>query len=140
MPMNKSINRRDFLKLASLFSMNLVAPKLLFRPGSFESGAGENVLIIVFDAFSAAHLSLHGYGRETMPNLVRLVEKGTVYHQHYANGTFTTPGTASLLTGTLPMTHRALDHNTQVADALANKSIFHAFNNHHCINAGYRPN
>jgi len=131
--MNKSINRRDFLKLASLFSLNLAAPKLLFRPGTLESGAGENVLIIVFDAFSAKNISLYGYGRETMPNLARLVEKGTVYHKHYANGPFTTPGTASLLTGTLPMTHRALDHNNQVTDAVVDKSIFHAFNKHHCM-------
>jgi choline-sulfatase len=137
--MNKSINRRDFLKLTSLFSVNLVAPQLLFRPGSLESGPGENVLIIVFDAFSAAHLSLHGYGRETMPNLVRLAEKGTIYHQHYANGPFTTPGTASLLTGTLPMTHRALDHNNKVTDDVVDKSIFHAFDKHHCMAYSHNP-
>jgi choline-sulfatase len=131
--MNKSINRRDFLKLASLFSMSMAAPKLLFRPGSLESGSVENVLIVVFDALSAANISLHGYERETMPNLARLVEKGTVYHQHYANGPFTTPGTASLLTGTLPWTHRALDHNAQVADHIVAKSIFHAFDNYHCM-------
>jgi arylsulfatase A-like enzyme len=139
MSVNKSLNRRDFLKLAGLFSANLAAPKLMFRPGSLEYGAGENVLIIVFDAFSAKHISLYGYGRETTPNLARLVERGTVYHQHYANGPFTTPGTASLLTGTLPFTHRALDHNKQVANHISDKSIFHAFDTYHCMAYSHNP-
>ena len=131
--MEKSLNRRDFLKLAGLLSLNLAAPKLLFRPAVSEGGTDTNVLIVVFDAFSAKHISLYGYDRQTMPNLSHLVEKGTVYHQHYANGPFTTPGTASLLTGTLPWTHRALGHNDLVADHMVDKSIFHAFDKHHCM-------
>ena len=120
--MEKSLNRRDFLKLAGLLSLNLAAPKLLFRPAVSEGGTDTNVLIVVFDAFSAKHISLYGYDRQTMPNLSHLVEKGTVYHQHYANGPFTTPGTASLLTGTLPWTHRALDHGDGVADHMVDKN------------------
>jgi arylsulfatase len=131
--MEKHLNRRDFLKFAGLLSLNVALPQLLFRPGNSVDGTGENVLIIVFDAFSALHNSLYGYGRETMPNLARIANKGTVYHQHYANGPFTTPGTASLLTGTLPWTHRALDHGDGVADHMVDKSIFHAFNGYHCM-------
>jgi len=131
--MDDSFTRRDFLKLAGLLSLNLAAPQFLFRPGKSEHGTGANVLIVVFDAFSALHVSLYGYGRQTMPNLARIAEKGTVYHNHYANGPFTTPGTASLLTGTLPWTHRALDHGDEVADHMVEKSIFHAFNEYHCM-------
>ena len=131
--MKNSFNRRDFLKFAGLLSLNLAAPQLLFRPGKSEHGSGANVVIVVFDAFSALHISLYGYGRQTMPNLARIADKGTVYHQHYANGPFTTPGTASLLTGTLPWTHRALDHGDGVADHMVDKSIFHAFDEHHCM-------
>ena len=131
--MEKPFNRRDFLKFAGLLSVNLAVPQFLFRPGNSVDGSGENVLIIVFDAFSALHISLYGYGRETMPNLARIADKGTVYHQHYANGPFTTPGTASLLTGTLPWTHRALDHGDGVAADMVDKGIFHAFNEYHCM-------
>jgi arylsulfatase A-like enzyme len=131
--MNNSFNRRDFLKLAGLLSLNLAAPQFLFRPAKSEGGTGANVLIVVFDAFSALHNSLYGYARQTMPNLARIADKGTVYHQHYANGPFTTPGTASLLTGTLPWTHRALDHGDGVADHMVDKSIFHAFDEYHCM-------
>jgi len=131
--MNRAINRRDFLKLISLLSTNLVVPNFSARPSITEPGTKDNVLIVVFDAFSAKHIPFYGYGRQTMPNLTQLIEKGTVYHQHYANGPFTTPGTASLLTGTLPWTHRALSHYDPVAERMAEKSIFHAFCNHHSM-------
>jgi len=67
-----------------------------------------NVIVLVFDAWSASHLQFYGYPRRTMPNLERILEKATVFHNHYAAGTFTTAGTASLLTGMYPWTHRAL--------------------------------
>jgi len=130
--MVQSINRREFLKMMGLASMSWAAPKFLFRAaGQLQDTSRPNVLIIVFDTLSAYHISLHGYQRQTMPNLSRLAEKATVFHNHYANGNFTTTGTASLLTGTLPWTHRALNHNDTVADAFVDQNIFGAFKNHH---------
>jgi len=137
--MDKTINRRDFLKLAGLFSMSLAAPQFMFRPSMSDPGTGQNVVIVVFDSFSATNIPFYGYGRQTMPQVSRLLEKATVYHDHYANGPFTTPGTASLLTGTLPWTHRALDHNDSVADDMVDKSIFHAFDQHHCMAYTHNP-
>ncbi len=102
------INRRDFLKLAGAISIGSLAPQFLFKSGLGNLiGNQQNVLIIILDAWSAHHLSLHGYPRETMPNLDKLTEKAIVYHNHYSAGNFTTPGTASLLSGVLPWTHRA---------------------------------
>ncbi len=65
------------------------------------------MVVIVFDAFSAYNISLYGYQRETTPNIARWAERAVVYHNHNAGGNFTIPGTASLLTGTYPWTHRA---------------------------------
>ena len=45
-----------------------------------------NVLIVVFDAWSALDCSLYGYPRDTTPNIKRLAEKATIYHNHYAAG------------------------------------------------------
>src|SRR5512141_2623194 len=104
--MSYRINRRDFLRLAGLFPLGLAAPRWT-RQLAAASGS-QNVMFIVFDALSAYHLSLHGYPRETMPHLSRLAERAIVYHNHYASSSFTSPGTASLLTGTLPWTHRAI--------------------------------
>jgi arylsulfatase A-like enzyme len=133
-------NRRDFLKLAGLFSLSLATPNFTFRPSFTQSSSnGQNVLIVVFDAMSAHNLALYGYARETMPHLSKLAEKATVYHQHYAAGPFTTPGTASLLTGTLPWTHRALNHNDTIREDLVRRNIFNAFPGHHSFAYSHNP-
>jgi len=130
--MASKINRRDFLKIASLGSLGMAVPQFFYRAADTQAEANRpNVLIVVFDAFSAYHISLYGYQRETTPNLARLAEKAIVYQNHYANGNFTTTGTASLLTGTLPWTHRALNHNDTVAAPFVTQNIFSAFSNYH---------
>lgn len=101
--MQTNITRRDFLKLAGLLPLSIALPSV---SQSTETDK-QNVIIFVFDALSAHNISLYGYPRKTMPNLVRLAEKAVVYHNHHAGGNFTTPGTASLLTGVLPWSHRA---------------------------------
>jgi arylsulfatase A-like enzyme len=135
--MSPSLNRRDFLKLAALTSFNLFAPPLM---QSVQAQDGKpNVLVIVFDAFSAYHLSIHGYARETAPNLTRIAERAMVYHNHFAAGSFTVPGTASLLTGVLPWKHRAFRFDNGVIDAYVDKSIFHAFDSYYRIAYSHNP-
>jgi arylsulfatase A-like enzyme len=56
-----------------------------------------------------------------------------VYHNHYAGGNYTTPGTASLLTGTLPWTHRAFQQGGPVDESFVHKNIFSAFQNHYRV-------
>jgi len=130
--MSQLINRREFLKLAGAYSLGAFAPKFLMKPGENTGESGQkNILIIVFDALSAYHMSLHGYKRDTMPNLSRLADRAIVYHNNYSGSNFTTPGTASLLTGTLPWTHRATEHNDIVNDAFIEKNIFSEFNHYH---------
>ena len=120
------LTRRDILKLATLSAgagaLNHLAPQLPQQPAD-----KPNVLILVFDAMSARHLSLHGYHRETTPNLARFAERAIVYHSHHSPGSFTSPGTASLLTGTLPWTHRALNMTGMVARHLVDRNIFNLF-------------
>lgn len=129
--MKIDINRRDFLKLAGMLPLGLLAPKL---HKSFVSQSDKkNVIVVVFDAFSAYNISLYGYARETTPNMARLAERATVYHNHYANSNYTTSGTASLLTGTLPWTHRALMPNSTVSDAYVDRNIFTVFKDHYRI-------
>jgi len=133
--MDNQITRRDFLKLAGLLPISIAAPRFL---SSLDAIGGvqadpQNVIVLVFDAWSATHLSLNGYQRETTPNIARLAERAVVYHNHYAGGNFTTPGTASILTGTHPWTHRAFQPGGKVPDALVSNNIFAAFENHYRI-------
>jgi arylsulfatase A-like enzyme len=131
--MKKQVTRRDFLKLAGMLPLSVVAPRVITSLQSVqEFGKSQNVLIIVFDAFSAYNISLYGYQRETTPNFARLAERAVVYHNHYAGGNFTPTGTASLLTGTLPWTHRAFGLGKNlVKNTYVERNIFAAFRNYH---------
>jgi arylsulfatase A-like enzyme len=129
------VTRRDFLKLAGLLPVSIAAPRFLGSPGVLRGAQGnpQNILVIVFDAWSAYHLWLHGYPRETTPHINRLLERAVVYHNNYAGGNYTTPGTASLLTGTLPWTHRAFQPGGTVDESFVEKNIFSAFENYYRV-------
>jgi len=133
--MKNKFNRRDFIKLAGLMPFSMMAPRLEKMIGSPQplSGQNKNVLVIVFDAFSAYHVSMYGYQRETTPNLAKLAERAVIYHNHYAGGNFTTPGTASLLTGTLPWSHRAFEAKATVAPQYVTRNFFSAFEDYYRI-------
>lgn len=134
--MKSNLNRRDFLKLAGALPLGYagsqVAHSLGLRNLKRQDGR-RNVLVIVFDAFSAYNISIHGYQRETTPNLARLMDRAIVYHNHFAASNFTSSGTASLLTGTLPWTHRALQGGAEVAKDFVTRNIFSAFQGYHRI-------
>jgi choline-sulfatase len=124
------ISRRDFLKSATLYMMGLLGLSMQSGLKRLNETAGDtpNVIILVFDTLSARHLSLYGYGRLTSPNLARFAQKATVYHRHYAAGNFTSPGTASLLTGTYPWTHRAFQQGGVILRSLADRNMFGLIN------------
>ena len=132
--MKNRFNRRDFLKLAGTLPLGIAAPHLMKTLGNPSlQGQAKNVLVIVFDAWSAFNVSLYGYPRNTTPNIDRLAVRAIRYHNHFAGGSFTTPGTASLLTGVLPWTHRAFDLNGVVAKPYVTRSFFSAFRDHYSL-------
>lgn len=121
------LTRRDFLKASTAWlaggllggvSRVLPAPRkqTVHRP---------NILILVFDAMSARNLSLYGYGRQTTPNLEKFAGRATVYHRHYSAGNFTSSGTASMLTGLYPWTHRAINYRGMIDRRHADRNFFH---------------
>jgi arylsulfatase A-like enzyme len=124
------MSRRSFLRLLP----PLLLTPFLSKQGHFggteyspQKQAAPNVLLLVFDALSARHMSVYGYRRETTPNLARFAEEATVYHAHYAAGNFTPSGTSSLLTGTYPWTHRAFNHGGTVVEHRKHRNLFRAF-------------
>ncbi|MFN2146639.1 MAG: sulfatase-like hydrolase/transferase, partial [Anaerolineales bacterium] len=102
--LNKNLSRRDFLKITSLAALSAMAPRQLV-PQSDKP----NIIVVVFDAWTAKNVGFLGYPRDTMPRLAKLAEKAIVYHNHCASGPWTVPGTAGLLTGTHVWTHRCYD-------------------------------
>jgi arylsulfatase A-like enzyme len=139
--MKHHLNRRDFLKLAGLLPLSFAVPSFMRTLDTSQpSQKGQkNVIVVVFDALSAYNISLYGYPRKTMPNLARLAEQAVVYHNHFAGSNFTTPGTASLLTGTLPWTHRAVNLRETVAEPFVTRNIFHAFQDYYRLAYSHNP-
>ncbi len=84
-----------------------------------------DVFVLVLDTVRADHLSPYGYGRETTPELARLLAaraNAVVYPHAYANGTWTVPSHGSLFTGQLPSAHGAhfaLQGNVRTSFGLA---------------------
>ena len=131
--MNK-LTRRDFLKLTGAVSFSVLTPQFLHQPVyQSTTGAQQNILIVIFDALSAKNIPFYGYSRDTMPNLSRLLDKAIVYHSNFAAGNFTTSGTASLLTGTFPWKHRALQNNGIVLDEYIHRNIFSVLPNYYRV-------
>ncbi|MCL4869016.1 MAG: sulfatase [Anaerolineae bacterium] len=122
------MNRRDFLKGALALGMaGLLRPRLsAFSTPHTQSSDQPNIIILVFDTFSAYHTSIHGYSRDTTPHLSRFAQQAYVYHRHYSTGNFTPPGTGSLLTGVYPWEHRAFHINGTVIEPYLQQNLFTA--------------
>lgn len=134
----RGLTRREFLKLISLAPVGIFSRPLSKLKQSLNTDI-PNIIIIVFDAWSQHHVSLYGYPRQTMPNLEDFAEKAIVFQNHYSAATFTTPGTASLLTGLNPWSHRALQLGAAVARRHATHNLFAALSETHS-GLGYAQN
>ncbi len=125
----RKIKRREFLKMASAIPAGVVLSNISRRVAT-QSLFQNHIIVLVLDTLSARNMSLYGYPRDTTPNINRFAERSNVYHAHYSGGTFTTSGTASLLTGTYPWTHRAINLEGLVSRPLAKRNIFQQFDSH----------
>ncbi len=114
--MTKSLIQGDFLKLSSLLAPGYLLTWQADQQTREEDPESPNFLIVVYDTFSADQMSLHGYARETTPNISHLAEKAIVYHTHYAAGHWTYPGKANLLTGVYSWAHRGSTLDTELRE------------------------
>lgn len=121
----KRFSRRNFLKLMAVLPVSLAFSR--FSSSSADRSERPNVILLVLDAMSAYHLSLYGYGRKTTPNFARFAQRANVYHAHYSTANFTIPGTASLLMGLHPWTHRGLHLSGLVNREMARLNLFALF-------------
>ena len=117
------MNRRDFLKLLALLPA-LAATRGVDRVLAGSTSDAPGVIVLVLDALSALNLSLYGYPRKTSPHIERFAARSTVYHAHYSAANFTSSGTASLLTGLYPWTHRAFHYEGLIAADKVDANVF----------------
>jgi arylsulfatase A-like enzyme len=64
-----------------------------------------SVLFVSIDTLSAQHLSLHGYGRKTSPNLEAFARDAVLFRNCRSNAPWTIPSYMSQLTGLFPRAH-----------------------------------
>ena len=133
------ISRRDFLKLMSIAPMAMLVQPLVGNSNLSVNPDQRNIIVVIFDSWSADHMQLYGYPRDTMPNLTRFAENALVYHNHYSAGTFTVPGTASLLTGLYPWSHRAIAFGGEINLEHRDHLIFNLLSSTHTT-VGYAQN
>ena len=121
------LSRRDFLKTSAALAASaaLAGTSQILSSAHSQNNDKPNILIFVFDAMSARNLSLYGYPRQTTPHLEKFAERASVYHNHYSAGNFTTSGTASMLTGLYPWTHRAINYRGMIERSLVDRNFFH---------------
>ena len=119
-------SRREFIKLSASVPFVPLANKLSTREfGShLQEGTLPNIIILVCDTLAANHLSLYGYPRKTCPDIQRFAERASVFHNHHSAANFTTPSTASLLTGTYPWQHRSLTLTSRTRPQVVPQNIF----------------
>ena len=122
----ENITRRDFLKLMTAFSAGItLSGSQPFVSRLLQNADGKpNIIIFLFDAMSAYNLSVYNYPRQTTPNLERFAQRATVYHSHYSGGNFTSPGTASMLTGLYPWNHRAFNADSPIRREVVANNLF----------------
>ena len=132
-----AINRRDFLQLIAMAALTFMntAPSLAAGINSkkISSNRSPNIILLLFDALSARHMSTYGYHRSTTPNISDFAKRSNVYLNHYSTGNFTSPGTASLLTGVYPWTHRAFNFPGTVIKKYCDDNIFSNFSSNYSI-------
>jgi arylsulfatase A-like enzyme len=61
-----------------------------------------NVVLLVLDAVRQRDMSLHGYERETTPNLTSFARQGLVFERAFATSPWSLPSHASMLSGRYP--------------------------------------
>lgn len=136
-----NLSRREFLKLSFAAMAGLAIEGVL--PGGALSLMAEqskpNILVFLFDSMTAMNLSVYGYSRKTTPNFERFAQRATIYHRHYSGGSYTTPGTASVLTGLYPWTHRAFYPSSVIRRDMAGNNIFSLLEDGY-LRAGFAQN
>lgn len=75
------------------------------------------IIFIFVDALRPDHMSLHGYPRETTPNLDSFASEGLSFTKFYVNSPWTRPATTSFLTGLHPSRHRTQCEEHKLANS-----------------------
>lgn len=111
-PKTDHLNRRLFItSSASALAAATVGSRIIMGNNfdfpvdysSFDKSENrKNVILVTFDALSAADMSVYGYGLNTTPHIDLFAKSSDVHENFYACSTFTTPSLSTIMTGRYP--------------------------------------
>jgi len=140
LPIHNHLSKREFLKLSTIILPSVFLPGFRIKPSRLNlDTSSPSILVIVFDAFSAMNMTLYGYQHNTTPNIDRIAKHSIVYHNHFAGGHWTYPGTSSLLTGVYPWSHRGFGFNHPLVKSFLDKNLFGFFDDYYRITYTHNP-
>jgi arylsulfatase A-like enzyme len=105
---NPQSTRREFFALSGASLLGAACGEKVSPEPEVSAGPPPNVVVFVADALRADHLSCYGHTLPTTPAIDAFSKKSALFGQCYAGATWTTPATASLLTGTPALLHRTV--------------------------------
>lgn len=82
-----------------------------------------NIILVTFDALRARNMSVYGYHLETTPFISAWGKSASVFSRLEASSTYTTPTTASLMTGKRVCTHQTFHNEGYEPDRSYNESL-----------------
>jgi len=116
-------------------------------PTRISRESAKNIILVIWDAVRADHLSCYGYPRQTSPFLDSLASRGILFEQAIAASSHTVESVPSLLSSTLPTSHQMNDITSylpssllilpQVFKALGYKTAAFSFNPYFSPAYGY---
>ena len=118
------MERRDFLKAASISAMGTLLPHgESAEAAAQESIAKPNIVLIVSDQHRAGLTKRSGYPLDTSPTLDKLSATGVAFDRAYATTPLCVPSRISMLTGRWPEAHR-VRMNLDPEDAFFQKDLY----------------
>ncbi|NOZ69775.1 MAG: sulfatase-like hydrolase/transferase [Deferribacteres bacterium] len=84
---------------------NVTSQKIL-PSSAADRGSRPNIILLTFDALTARDMSVYGYERPVTPFINKWAKTASLFTRLYADSNFTSPTTATLMTGKRVWTHQ----------------------------------
>jgi arylsulfatase A-like enzyme len=134
LPFNAPLRRFRALALAGLLMLTA-------SPGFAAEASAErppNIVLVIWDAARADHLSAYGYPLRTTPNLESIASEGVRFDLCIVAAPWTLPSMASLFTGLHPRDHRVDSGNFSLSEEIP--TLAERLRNAGYATAGYTAN
>ncbi|MBC8550012.1 MAG: sulfatase-like hydrolase/transferase [Nitrospira sp.] len=82
-----------------------------------------NIILVTFDALTSKDMSVYGYDRDTTPFLKEWSENATLFKHMVSESNYTSPTTASLMTGKKLWTHQLYHPHGSKPDKAATENL-----------------